>query len=342
MSQDLMINEAGGALALPAHLQGVDTGVTKALLAGMFVGGNRIGLKGSRFRLMVAGQEEGVIEENYLDTILLNAAPAVSRAFYKKAYVAGENAAPTCYSADGIAPPNDVREKQSDKCATCPQNVKGSKTDGGQKYKACGYFRRLVLMLAGDVEDRRIFKLDAKSGSLWGDGTASAKNLNDYIKSLTTRGVDVGQVVTRMTFDLNSDVPKLLFRPHRYITPEELQAVQDLIHSDEVKQLAIVNMSTVDLSGEEPSSGDTPEQEPAQAAPQTPSRPQTAAKPAPQRPAQAATTQVEDVPVQVQQTTQAVQRPAARPAQTVTRPAPQQPPVVESDADLASILEGLE
>jgi hypothetical protein len=333
----------------------------------MFTGGNRIGLKGSRFRLIVAGIEEGVIEDNYLDTIILDAAPAVSRVFYAGAYKQGENVAPTCYSADGIVPNDDVKQKQSDKCATCPQNVKGSKIVDGQKHKACAYFRRLVPMLAGDVIERRTYKLDVKAMGLFGEGTPTSKNLNDYIKSLETRGVDIGTVVTRITFDLNSSTPKLLFSAFRYVNPDELNAVKDLVGSDEVKRLAEVSMSTLDFSGEEPTGGDTPQeaaQEPAaQPATQTAQRPQTqvqrpATQQTAQRPAQTVqrpAPQVETVPQQaVQQTQQTVQRPAVqtqqtarpatqqvqRPAQTVAQPVQQQPAAQEvlSYDELVNIL----
>lgn len=360
MSNDLMIPEGNGPMMLPAHLQGINLGVTEALKQGMFTGGNRIGLKGSRFRLVVNGIEEGVIEENYLDVILLSAAPAVSRVYYAGSYKPGENTPPTCYSADGIAPPLDVPQRQSDKCATCPQNVKGSKIDNGNKYKACGYFRRLVLMLAGDIEDKRVFKLDVKSSGLWGEGNANSKNLNDYIKSLESRGVDAGTVVTRMTFDLDSSVPKLLFKPARYITAEEVEAVRSLVGSDEVNALAEVSMGTLDASHEEPTSGDgepetqqeAPQQPAAQAATPTAQRPQ-AARPAAQKPQQTAqrpaqTPAVETVP----QTARPAQQTAQKPQQTVQRPqqqaAPkpqaQQPAVAEvgTDDELASILEDLE
>ena len=342
MSNDLLIPEGNGPMTLPAHLQGLDLGVTTALKQGMYTGGNRIGLKGSRFRLVVNGIEEGVIEENYLDVILLNAAPAVSRVYYANSYKPGENTPPTCYSADGIAPPMDVPQRQSDKCMTCPQNVKGSKVDNGQKYKACGYFRRIVLMLAGDVEDRRVFKLDVKSGGLWGDGNSQSKNLTDYIKSLESRGVDAGTVVTRMTFDLDSSTPKLLFRPSRYITAEEVEAVRALVNSDEVNALAEVSMGTLDASGEEPTSGDdsTPEQEapqtpPAKAATPTAQTPQTA-RPAPQRPQQTAQRPVQKPQVEAVPQT-------ARPAPAATQKPPQ-PVVAEisDDDELNSILEGLE
>lgn len=358
---DLMIM-GDGPMSLPAHLQGVDTGVSKALLSGMFVGGNRIGLKNSRFRLIVGGQEEGIIEENYLDTILLNAAPAVSRVFYAGAYQQGVNVPPTCYSADGVAPPQDLPGKQSDKCMNCPQNVKGSKISDGHKYKACGFFRRLVLMLAGDIDDRRVYKLDAKAGSLWGDNSPTAKNLNDYIKSLETRGVDAGHVVTRMSFNLEASVPTLVFRPFRYVTPEELDAVRDLVVSDEVVRLAEVSFATLDTSNEEPTAElptaqtqqEAPQQAPVQAATpvaqtvQTARPAQTVQRPTPvTRPApvvQRAAPAVEEVPAAVQQTVQqTVQRPQAV-QQTVQQPARVAPTVVEvgTHDELEDILNDLD
>ena len=358
---------------LPAHLQGVNLGITTQLKQGMFTGGNRIGLRNSRFRLIVAGVEEGIIEENYLDVIFLSAAPAVSRVYYKDAYKQGENAPPVCFSADGIVPHNDVKQKQSDKCATCPMNIKGSKVSDGQKYKACGYFRRLVVMLAGDVEDKRVFKLDVKGQGIFGDSSAAAKSLNDYIKALDTRGVDAGQVVTRIKFDLDASVPKLLFAPQRYIDSDELRVVQDLIVSDEVKNMAEVSMATVDLSSEDAgdagSEEETPQetqqetqqpqrttqavqgQRPAAQAPQRPA--QTAQRPAQTQAVEVEEVQIEEVPVQ--RTTQAPQRPQQTVQRTVqgTTQATQKPvqqaaqqtaqvQEVASDDELGAILDGLD
>lgn len=348
-----------GPMQLPAHLAGANFGVTTNLMEGMFAGGNRIGLKGSRFRLVVNGIEEGVIQEPYLDTIFLGAAPAVSRVYYEGAYKPGENQPPTCYSADGITPADDVKAKQSDKCMTCPMNAKGSKIVDGQSFKACSYFRRVVVMLAGDTTDRRVFKLDVKAQGLFGEGTQNEKNLNDYIKMIATRGVDAGAVVTRISFDTDSSVPKLLFKAVRFITEDEMHAVSDLVQSDEVANLKNVSMSTLDASHEEPTNGDaTPETAPQQAA--APQRPQAVQRP------QAAAQQ----PVQAQpQRPQAVQRPAPatqaqqpqRPQAAVKvdsgKPIPQnprnttqaaaaqpQPQVqeVDSDDELADILSGLE
>src|SRR5882672_7370044 len=99
---------------LPAHLQGFSSSAGQ----NMVVGGaayNRIGLKGSRFRLIVNGQEELIVEDNHLDVIIVGASPGVSRMFYEGVYDPAEKVAPTCYSADGVVPNADVIHKQSTK-----------------------------------------------------------------------------------------------------------------------------------------------------------------------------------------------------------------------------------
>lgn len=316
MSNDILVPQQNGQLILPDYLQGSNFGVTQNLLEGMFAGGNRIGLRNSRFRLIVGGVEEGIIQENYLDVIILGAAPAVSRVYYSGNFDPNENQPPACYSADGISPADDVKSKQSDKCALCPQNKKGSKIVDGKQFKACGYFRRVVLMLGGDTQDRRVFKLDVKAQGLFGENTANEKNLNDYIKMVSTRGVDLGAVVTRISFDLDASVPKLLFKAHRFITQEEMYAVEELVVSEEVINLKTVSMATLDLSSDEtPAEMDQHAQD---AEPQQ--QPQQRQQPAQQqRPVQAAQTQR----APRQQTAPATQR--AQPAVEDNVPIPQQP-----------------
>lgn len=310
---------------LPAHLQGVNFGVTGALMQGIFSGGNRIGVKGSRFRIVINGNEEQVIEENYLDVIIVAAAPAVSRRYYKGVFVNnGENAPPVCYSADGIAPPDDVKQKQSDKCATCPHNIKGSKVVDGVSMKACAYFRRLVLTIPNDDRET-VFQFDANAQTLFSEGNATAKSLNDYIKMLATRGVDAGQIITRMSFDTDASVPKVLFKPVGFVSAEQVAMVSRLVNSDEVKLAATVNMTTIDL-GSETSSVNAGADETTAAPAQTQAPAQTAQKPAAaqtQRPAA---------------TTQAA-RPAARPATVQAAPVVETIPVEIKQAEIPAAVE---
>ena len=250
MSQDLVLNSNQPA-NLPAHLQGVNLGVNASLLATAGMGGSRIGFKANRFRVIVNGKEENVIEDNHLDVIVVGAVGTISRIFYEGAYDANTKAAPSCYSADGIAPAEDVKHKQASRCDMCPQNQKGSKIIGGQKIKACAYFQRLVVMLPGD-ETNTLFRVDVKAMGLFGDSKANVNkfNLRDYAKLVANRGIDVAALITRLSFDIDSSVPKLLFSPQRFITADEYADVSTKVGSIEVENLLKVDMTTVDLSGE--------------------------------------------------------------------------------------------
>lgn len=288
MTDNSLILSPDQPLTLPSYLQGANLGVSAGLLATIGQGGNRIGLKGNRFRQIINGKEEGVWDENYLDVIILGAVPHISRVFYEGAYdQTGETkAAPTCYSADGIAPPDDVKQKQSLKCDVCPQNQKGSKIVNGNKIKACGFFQRLIVMLAGDLEGIT-YRLDVKSMGIFGDSHPQVNkyNIRDFTKFITNRGVDVSAVVTRLSFDTDSSVPKLLFQPNRFITADEYAVVSEKVASEEVKQMLTINMTTVDLSGEVADPAPTHQE----AHPATPAQQATAAAPKPTAPAPAVT-----------------------------------------------------
>ena len=252
MSNELILGGTnGGMLALPSYLQGSDLNVSAGLLATAGQGGNRIGLKGNRFRIVVNGKEESIVEENHLDVVILGAVPHISRIFYEGVYVQDEKASPTCYSADGVAPPDDVKAKQSNKCDICPQNQKGSKIVNGVKIKACGFFQRLIVMIAGDPDGLE-FQLDVKSMGIFGESMPEVNkfNIRDYTKLLSNRGADVAQIVTRLTFDTNSSVPKLLFSPARFVSESEYALVSEKVNSDVVKGMLKINMTTVDLAGE--------------------------------------------------------------------------------------------
>lgn len=343
----------GGPMQLPAHLQGQNLGVSTALMAAIGDMRNRIGLKGNRFRQIIAGQEMGVWDENYLDVIIVGVVPTVSRLFYSGTYKQdGDNAPPTCYSVDNVAPPIDLPSRQADKCDLCPQNIKGSRiSNDGVEGKACGYFRRLCIMLPGDTT---LYVLDVKSMGIFGESYKERGmfSLNDYAKFLNANGVDASNLVTRISFDTNQSVPKLMFKAARYIDPNELADVKQVADSGEVKDYLTINFKTVDISKEqslpvedvaeyEQTADVQPEvQTPVQTAPRqaAPAPRQQApaaqaprqAAPAPQRqaaPAQTAPAQRQAAPAQrqaapAQQQAAPAQRQAA-PAQRTTAPAPQ-------------------
>lgn len=244
-----VIDLSGGALQVPSYLQGL------SVVGNIPVGDarNRLGLKGREFHVIRGGVEEGVIETKHLDVILVGAVPHISRQFYAKAYVEGEAAAPVCYSIQGKVPEEDSLEPQSDKCANCQWNIKGSALNGQSKAKACGYLRRTAVIIHGDP-DFTIFQLDMKSLSLWNDGDPS-KNIfsfQEYAKKLQAHNIDPGTVITRLRFDPNAGVPALTFQAIGFATQEQIARIMDLVNSGEVAEVLKITSATIDLSAEQP------------------------------------------------------------------------------------------
>ena len=235
--QDLITGQAGAVAAIPDYAKG-DSGLGD-------LGGEsfpRLTFKGNRFRVTKGGDEE-VLDDVTLDVIILAANPTVSRVYYSGAYDAesGTGERPMCASTDGEVPLPSVAAPQSATCMTCPQNEKGSaiSADGGKR-KACGYFHRLVVKLVkypdlGDVV------AEIKAMSLFGESYPDKNLLNfrHYADRLNQHQTMAHAVITQMSFDTNSSVPKILFQPIGYV-PEELfkTVIHPLATSAETLQLA--------------------------------------------------------------------------------------------------------
>lgn len=352
MSQQLTVLNLDAPSSVPAYLQAFQSQIGKNIMVGG-ASRNRLGLKGNRFRIIVGGQEEGVVDDNFLDIVMVGAAEGVSRIYYADGFDPSVKQAPTCYSKKGDEPAADVSNKQSTKCATCPQNEKGSRVaDGGAKVRACQFFKRLAVVLPSDPS--RVYQLDCKSMSVFGESkpTANKFSMKEYGQKLSTRGIDPSMIVTRLSFDTDSSVPKLLFMPTRYLDEAEAAAIQDVINGEEVKNILEITAQTVDLTAEKDLPEPTPEptagvQEPAKTAGPTITRaapaPQTAAPVAEAPKATAGPTVTRAAPVVTRAAAPVVSRaPAAQAAPVATVAAPAPTVVASSDDDLAALLAELD
>jgi hypothetical protein len=347
MSNEMMLIQGDGPLALPAHLQGLTgLGVGKSLMAAIGDTRNRIGLKGNRFRQVINGQEVGVWDENYLDVIIVGVVPTLSRIWYEGKYKAGgDNAPPSCYSVDNVTPAADVMNPPSVTCAQCPKNIKGSRIgDDGHEGKACAYFRRMAVMLPGDST---LYYIDVKAMGLFGESNKQLNqfSMNDYAKFLETRGVDASLVITRLSFDTDSSVPKLLFKPYGYIDEFDAANITAISETNEIQEYLTINMKTVDISKEVSADAGEDVAEPEAA---TPAPAPVAARPAPQtapRPAPATTAAPRPTPAA--RPAQAAARPVAKPVQTAAKPAPvaakpaQAKPVAQAAKPVARAVTGV-
>lgn len=222
---------------IPAHLA-ARVGVPSALALSMTggIGGStngggfpRISIKGSRFRI-IEGDTETVLDQTFLDVVVVGANPRLSKQWYAKAWTPdSEPSAPDCFSQDGIGPDPESTDPQNDLCASCPQNAWGSKiTPQGQQIKACADQKRLAVVAADDASGPVYLLLVTP---------AALKGLNQYQKELSMRGIPPEIVKTKVSFDTDASFPKLKFSFAGFLDQPTQTAVDDLFGSDPVKEI---------------------------------------------------------------------------------------------------------
>lgn len=240
---------------LPSHIRrGELNAITKALMGNS---NKRISIEGGSFRLIVGGQEVAVKEERHMNVIMLRAADTNTRTFYEGTYVKGSKAKPVCWSSDSVSPHEDVKNPQSSKCNTCPQNIKGS---GQNDSRACRFQRRLAVLLENDI-DGDIYAMSIPAASIFDNGEGRKMGLQQYARFLGGHGIDVNAVLTEMRFDTNATAPKLTFSAVRPLEEHEYSTV--LARKDEQTAIDAVTMTVAQL--DEPT-GEVPAPAPAQPA----------------------------------------------------------------------------
>lgn len=237
----------GKKFKLPAMPTGFEDSITKTIAGGGSgsAGNRRISIKGKAFRQVVNGEEIYVSEDRTLDVILVNAAP-VSRQYYEGAYDPKATAVPpTCWSSNTQTPDTSVPEdqRQSDKCMTCPQNIKGS---GQGETRACRFSQRVAVLLDGDLEKKEVYQLQLPATSVFGDGKDGKMGLQAYGKFLAANNVHAISVITRMKFDVASEQPKLSFNAVRPLDQEELDIAIEMRDSDEAKTAITMSVGAFD------------------------------------------------------------------------------------------------
>lgn len=217
--------------------------VNKNLLSGSGGGDGlrRISLKGGKFREFAGGEQINVSSENGMNIVIVNAAP-ISRTYYAGAYDPNNVSAPHCWSADTQTPAKDVPEdqRQASRCADCPQNIKGS---GQGNARACRFGQRLAVVIEGKWDT--VYQLQLPATSIFGDADSGKMPMQSYAKFLQAHNTPAIAIVTEMYFDVNSDVPKLFFKPVRPLEEDELKKVVELKdHPDTVKAITLTVAQT--------------------------------------------------------------------------------------------------
>lgn len=243
MSNEMTLFAQGGN-SLPAHLRGLELdATTKALMGGGT--GKRISIRGGVFRMIVGGKEVAQNDDRAMNVVLVRSAEKTSRSYYAGTYVEGQNAAPACYSNDGVTPAADSKNKQSPNCANCPQNIKGS---GQGDSRACRFSHRLAVVLENNLEGD-VYQLTLPAQSIFGTGDNGKMPLQQYAKFLGGHGIPVTAVVTEMRFDTASATPKLTFRAIRPLSVDEMATAKS--QGDTPDALNAVTMTVTQMDGGE-------------------------------------------------------------------------------------------
>jgi hypothetical protein len=216
---------------LPAHIK------PKAKVANAFAALVRNGFKvlsiKSKVFTIVDGETKTLVTKpddedtpaSNLEVVILAANPSKSRVYYKGGYEEGAASKPNCYSNDNIAPADDAAEPQSKKCATCVHAQYGSKiTEAGKKSFACSESMRLCVAPAGQLNDPMLLRVPP----------TSLKVLGAYGNSLSLRGVEPHQVITKIGFDYTVSHPALTFKATNFVSDEMLAEILETQQTETV------------------------------------------------------------------------------------------------------------
>lgn len=277
-----------------------------------------IGIRGRCFRIKSKGAESVVTNADgdpagSIRVVLLKANPVLSKIHYAEAYEEGSDAAPTCFSIDGVKPDPSVATPQAKACDTCPKNVWGSKiTPNGAKTKACADVRRLAVVPTGDMDNTAL-----GGAMLFRVPPSSLAGLAEYAEKLKAAGAPYYAVSTKISFDQQASHPKPVFDFDRQLTPEEFAKAQELRNSDGTARIMQSSSDHTTPAAPAPAPAAAPAPAPVVAAPAPAPAPVAPPAPAP-------------APTNVTQLSPEAAPPAAAPAPA---PAPAAPAAVAKPAE---------
>lgn len=346
MSQDVVLFDSNQS-AISTAFAGMADEIGGDLSGGVSGSYAILSFKGSRFAVKYQGNMQVITNEQgdpigSFEAVLVKSNPFLTKQYYAKGYVEGDNAAPDCFSIDGKVPSDQSPQKQHTNCAACQMNAFTKINEStGKKTKPCQDNRKMAV-LPGDDLANELFG----GPMLMRVPAASLKDLAMFGDTLKQRGFSYNSVRVRISFDLTVSYPKLVFKAIRPLTDEEATQVLEWYHSDNVNKMLADFADITVPAAVEPVADDVFEQpQPAAAKPvQTPVPPvvkQTAPPvqtPAPKAPAAPPATAPKTGGVQFGKAKVAqapapaapvvVKAPAATKAKAAT-PAPAPAPVIE-------------
>ena len=190
----------------------------------------RLSIRGGQFTDVDDGKQ--TLIGDAVNVIIVNAAP-VSRSFFGNEFDPNKSTAPVCWSDDTQRPSTNVSEDniQARRCMDCTQNVRGSGENGG---RACRFQQRLAVVFEGNLDE--VYQLQIPASSIFGRAQGGNMGMQEYARHLSTHDTSVTSVVTNITFDKDSVVPKLYFKPVRPLDSELGIKVSEMVVHEDTKR----------------------------------------------------------------------------------------------------------
>lgn len=278
---------------LPSIFQGHNHSNQDELGAGISSGFGVLGYRGKVWSTKYQGNETPLLRDDgdgaraSIEVVIVKSAASIAKIFYKGGYVDGSNAAPDCWSTNGVTPDASVQNKVSTSCANCPMAAWGSRiTESGKPNKACSDSKRLAVVPLNDIANELM-----GGPMLLRVPAASLKDLKSYGDKLGANGFPYYAVGTRIAFDVNEAFPKFVFTPIRPLT--EAEAKQIVALREDIRVHRILNESTENAAAqaqpegimfEQPAPAATPKVTPKAEAPKAEAPKAAAPAPAPAAP----------------------------------------------------------
>ncbi len=221
---------------IPDYLREAADATTKDIAGSS--GGKQISIKGGVWRMVVGGEEVAKNEDRAMNFVVIASGKGVTRTFYADKYEEGKDIKPSCWSAEGVVPNEEVKNPQAKTCATCPQNIEGS---GDGKARACRYSKRLAVALENDIGGN-IYRLSVPAKSYFGRAEGEKMPLQAFGKFLSGHGIPITGIVTEARFDTAEAVPVLKFRAVRPLTKEEWELAKTQSQTEDAKQAIELKM----------------------------------------------------------------------------------------------------
>jgi hypothetical protein len=223
-------------------------------------GGNtrRISIRGGRFREIVGGEQIRVNSSGSMDVVILRIS-GINRTYFDGPYDADKSEAPACWSTNQETPSADVPDetRQSPSCRDCKMNIKGS---GQGDSRACRFSIRTAICLPDNFDN--VYQFQIPATSIFGEAKGAQMPIQAYAKYLKANGLAMAALVTQMSFDEDSETPKLYFKPVRPLDEEELSLAVEAYGTEAAETAATLTVFKKDAADAEDKPKPKPEPKP--------------------------------------------------------------------------------